>query len=143
MKRPMKPEISDAISKYTKAQTAKNAKIFGILRVEIDRILAKADSRIYYSIPVWLIDENPVVGYYASKKHVTLLFWSGQAFKTPGLAKEGKFKAAEIRYVDPWDIVLKPLRNWLKESKKYIYNYKDIRKNRGRLTLTSARKKTL
>jgi hypothetical protein len=135
MKKAKSRGTGDEISAYTRSCPGTRAKICGLLRKEIDRILTTAVSRIYYSIPVWLIDENPVVGYSASKDHVTLLFWSGQAFKTPGLAKEGKFKAAEIKYADPAEIDFKRLRNWLKESKRSIYNYRDIRKNRGRLTL--------
>lgn len=125
--------------KDAKDYSAKAGKIWGplceVLRKEISKVMPKKSGRIYYSIPVWLINENPIVGYTASKKHVTLLFWSGRAFKTPGLGPEGSFKAAQIQYESAADIDKKLLRKWLRESKKFIYNYRDIRKNRGKLTL--------
>jgi hypothetical protein len=97
--------------------------------------MPKKSGRIYYSIPVWLIDDNPIVGYYISSKHVTLLFWSGQSFKTPGLTPEGSFKAAEIRYESAAEIDKVRLKKWLVESTKTIWNYRDIRKNKGRMKL--------
>jgi len=106
-----------------------------VLRKVISGIMPKNSGRIYYDMPVWFINDNPVVGYRVSKTHVTLLFWSGRAFKTPGLEPEGSFKAAEIKYSSVADIHNKQLRNWLEESKFTIYDYKDIVKNKGRLDL--------
>jgi hypothetical protein len=106
-----------------------------ILRKVISGIMPKNSGRIYYNMPVWFVEENPAVGYRVSKTHVTLLFWSGRAFKTPGLTPEGSFEAAEMQYSSIADIDKKQLRNWLEESKIYIYDYKAIAKNNGTLKL--------
>jgi hypothetical protein len=125
------------IFKNAKDYSAKAGKTWApvceILRKEISRIMPKGTGRIYYSMPAWLINDNPVVAYKASKKHVLLLFWSGQSFKTPGLHARGSFKAADIRYRSAADIDAARLRKWLRESKKIMWNYRDIRKNKGKM----------
>lgn len=127
--------IDSGISEYNAHQTGEFKAICDTLLHEITGQLGKFPSKIYYKIPVWFIDENPVVGYDVRKDYVNLLFWSGQAFETPGLTKEGSFKAAEARYRTVADIDVERLRAWLKESTAKIYNYSDIRKNKGVLTL--------
>jgi uncharacterized protein YdhG (YjbR/CyaY superfamily) len=62
---------------FNKMQPAKHKKTCDILLKEIDKSLPGSESRIYYSFPVWFIDENPIVGYSVSSRQVTLLFWSG------------------------------------------------------------------
>jgi hypothetical protein len=106
---------------------------------EIDKALVNAESRIYYKFPVWFIDENPIVGYNVSARHVMLLFWSGQSFKTPGLIAAGKFKAAKITYQDPDDMDTLKLRQWLKEARSIQWDYKNIRKT-GDLARVSGKK---
>jgi hypothetical protein len=133
MKKTIIRNLKDEISIYSNAQSKKHSKICDILKIEIDKILGKASSKIYYAMPVWFIEENPIVGYNATPKYVNLLFWSGQGFKEPGLISEGKFKAAQIKFTDPTDINLKSLRRWLRESKTVIFDYKNLRKNNGRL----------
>lgn len=83
---------------------------------------------------MWFIDENPVVGYSVRKVGVTVLFWSGQSFTHPGLTKEGSFKAAEINYLTIDDVKLSDLRTWLKECKNIQWDYKNIVKNKGKLS---------
>lgn len=98
--------------------------------------LKGASPRIWYKIPVWFISENPIVGYSITKsKGINLLFWSGQAFSTSGLKPEGSFKAAQVFYNNVSEIDKDLLAKWLDEAQHKIYNYKDIRKNRGKLTL--------
>lgn len=123
-----------------KAYAAKAGTVLGpvcrALSREISAVMPKGSGRIFYAAPVWLIDENPIVGYFISKKgYVTLLFWSGQSFKTPGLEPEGKFKAAQVKYESVSAIDKKQLGKWLKESKKIMWNYRDIRKNKGKMEL--------
>lgn len=106
------------------------------LAAEISKHLKGGLPKIWYKIPVWFIGENPVVGYSVTKsKGINLLFWSGQAFTTPGLEQEGSFKAAQVFYSDASEIDKGLLAKWLQEAHSKIYNYKDIRKNRGKLTL--------
>ena len=126
---------SDEITEYSKSQIKQFADICDKLRNEIEKTLSNASSRIYYSMPVWFINGDPIVGYNASSKYVNLLFWSGQSFGEPDLIAAGKFKAAQIRYHSVKDIDVKALRRWLNKSKKYIWNYQNIRKNTGKLVL--------
>mgnify|MGYP003346928070 CR=1 FL=1 len=80
-----------------------------------------------------LFDGNPIVGYSKLKDSVRLLFWSGQSFTTPGLAVEGSFKAAEVRYTDVAQVKVTPLRRWLREARTIQWDYKNIVKRKGKL----------
>lgn len=119
------------IAAYNRGQTKGDKAVCDLLKREIDKALPKAESKIWHGAPVWFLDGNPVVGYHKQKAGVVLLFWSGQSFGLPGLAKEGSFKAAEATYVDAKDVKLAPLRRWLAASKKIQWNYRDIMKNKG------------
>jgi hypothetical protein len=89
-------------------------------------------SKVWHAAPVWFINDNPIVGYNVTKKgRVNLLFWSGQSFKESGLSAEGSFKAAEMKYDTVSDIDEAKLTKWLQESAVTMWNYRDIRKNRG------------
>lgn len=99
----------------------------------IDRHLPRAESRIWHAHPVWFLDGNPIVGYSLLKDAVRLLFWSGQSFSEPGLAKEGKFKAAEARYTSVDDIDEARLAAWLRESRDVQWDYQNIVRRKGRL----------
>lgn len=134
MKKGQTGNAASAIRAYSLKQNGDVAAVCEALRKEIDKAMPKGTGRIFYSMPAWLIDENPIVAYRAASKHVLVLFWSGKSFKTPGLTPAGKFKAAEIRYTTPDAIDRKALRAWLRESKKIMWNYRDIRKNKGRLS---------
>jgi hypothetical protein len=104
-----------------------------VLRKVISGIMPRNSGRIYNNMPVWFLEENPAVGYRASKTHVTLIFCSGRVFTTPGLTPEGSLEAAEIQYSNISDIHKKQLRNWLEESKTVIYDNKDTAGNKGTL----------
>lgn len=94
------------------------------------------NSKVWHRTAVWFMGTNPLVGYSVTKKgKVNLLFWSGQAFKEPGLTKEGSFKAAEVKYGEVSEIDEAKLKKWLSECTVTMYNYMDIRKNKGKLSL--------
>lgn len=119
---------------YNKAQGETNRDICELLATEIQKALdGKTTSKIWHGAPVWFSDGNPIAGYDVLKNCVRLLFWSGQAFDEPGLAKEGSFKAAEARYTSPEQINTEDLQRWLQKALDIQYNYKDIVKNRGQL----------
>ncbi len=122
------------IRKYHKALKGETKNICDVLAKEIAGVLTKAESKVWHGHPVWFLEGNPIVGYAPRKKGVTLLFWSGQSFTTPGLKKEGSFKAAQAVYVTAVDVKATLLRKWLRESKKVQWNYKDIVKNKGKLS---------
>lgn len=130
----MKKTTATTIPGYNALYKGETKKICVLLRTEIEKLLPKATSKLWHGGPVWFIDDNPVVGYSVLKAGVALLFWSGQSFTHPGLSKEGSFKAAEIKYVSASDIKLGDLRKWLKECKTIQWDYKNIVKNKGKLS---------
>lgn len=123
----------DDITAYHHKQSTEDKAICDRLRQIIDSELSKAESKVWHAHPVWFLDGNPVVGYAKLKDSIQLLFWSGQSFVTPGLAPEGKFKAAEARYQSLSDIDEAKLRVWLQESIRIQWDYKNIIKRKGRL----------
>ncbi len=118
---------------YNAEQSPADKKICALLAKTIDAALPEAENKVWHAHPVWFLEGNPVVGYSKLKGCVRLLFWSGQGFATKGLAKEGKFKAAEARFttVDEVDVPL--LERWLAESRDVQWDYKNIVKRKGRL----------
>jgi hypothetical protein len=118
---------NNEIARYEKEQIPAFAEICNTLHREIDSVLTNATSRIYYSMPVWFIKDNAVVGYNAKQKQVNLLFWNGQAFNEKELTAAGKFKAAQIQFTNASEIDLKSLRRWLRKAKKDIWDYKGLR----------------
>jgi hypothetical protein len=122
-----------AISAYNARQFPSNAAICERLAREIDKGLPNAESKVWHGGPVWFIDGNPIAGYWVRKHHVTLLFWSGQSFDTPGLKPEGKFKAAEAHFTDATEINNSDIQRWLAKSAVIQWDYKNIVKRKGKL----------
>lgn len=118
---------------YNEQQTQTDKQICDLLANIIDSELSEADSKIWHAHPVWFIDGNPIVGYSKLKDCVRLLFWSGQTFEEEKLKKEGKFKAAEIRYTSIAQVNLDDLKRWLKQAREIQWDYKNIVKRKGQL----------
>ena len=121
------------IKAYNEKQTATEKEICDLLASVIDSELTEAESKIWHAHPVWFLDGNPIVGYSKLKDSVRLLFWSGQTFEEEELQKEGKFKAAEVRYTSPGQVKMAHLIRWLKKSREIQWDYKNIVKRKGRL----------
>lgn len=119
--------------KYNETLADTDCQICDLLANEISSGLPDAENKIWHTHPVWFLEGNPIVGYSKLKNCVRLLFWSGRSFPTPGLAKEGKFQAAEARYtaVEEVDGVL--LQKWLQESRDIQWDYKNIVRRKGNL----------
>ena len=124
---------ASSIEAYHDAQTERDRDICDLLREIIDQALPGAESKIWHGHPVWFRDGNPIVCYSKLKGGVRLLFWSGQSFANPGLAPEGTFKAAEVRYTSSSEIDRGALELWLEEAKVIQWDYKNIVKKRGQL----------
>lgn len=115
---------SDLIAEYAQSQSLEYAAVCNTLRTAIDEALPMAESKIWHSMPVWFIGENPVVGYkLTAKKGINLMFWSGQDFAEPGLLATGKFKAAQTQFSCVADIDQETLRRWLKKASENIWDY--------------------
>jgi hypothetical protein len=119
--------------KYNAALSPTDRAIAELLAAELDRGLPEAVNKVWHAHPVWFLDDNPIAGYSKLKSCIRLLFWSGQSFTEPGLAKEGTFKAAEARFTAVDQVDLKKLRRWLKESRDVQWDYKNLIKRKGRL----------
>lgn len=118
---------------YNDKQTEADKAICDLLATAIDSELTEAENKIWPAIPVWFIDGNPIVGYGRLKDSLRLLFWSGDTFEEEKLQKEGKFKAADIRYTSADQIDLDDLSRWLKKSREIQWDYKNIVKRKGQL----------
>lgn len=121
------------IKKYNDHQSASDRDICILLAEILDGELPEAESKIWHACPVWFIDGNPIAGYGKLKDCIRLLFWSGQSFEEKKLTKEGKFKAAEIRYTSIAQVDLSELKRWLRKSREIQWDYKNIVKRRGQL----------
>lgn len=121
------------IRAYNNKQSVSDKKICQLLSEEISACLPSAENKIWHAHPVWFLDGNPIVGYSKLKNCIRLLFWSGQSFETPGLEKEGKFKAAEARYTTPEQVDPKLLSKWLSEAREIQWDYKNIVRRKGKL----------
>ena len=125
----MNPEIT----RFNAAQSPEDRVVCEALATAIDQGLPEAESKIWHGHPVWFLEGNPIVGYSKLKDCVRLLFWSGQSFDEPGLADQGSFKAAEVRYTAVEQVDEDSLRRWLKKSRSIQWDYKNIVKRKGKL----------
>jgi hypothetical protein len=116
------PQSDDPIATYAQNQPLTLQKMCDLLRELIDEDLSNATSKIWHGSPVWFIDDNPVVGYNATKTTVNLLFWNGQAFDEAGLKAVGKNRAAQAVFADAAQIDPKVIRRWLKKCKSDVFD---------------------
>lgn len=121
------------IQTYHDKQSNPDKAICDLLYQEINKHLPEAENKIWHAHPVWFLDGNPVVGYSKLKACIRLLFWSGQTFEEPGLANEGKFKAAEARYTSVDQVNVDDLERWIQKSRDIQWDYKNIVKRKGKL----------
>lgn len=126
----MKDKKHDTIQAFNDAQSGEDQRICKVLKRVIDQNLPEAESKIWHAHPVWFLDGNPIVGYSKLKNCVRLLFWSGQSFETSGLAPEGTFKAAEVRYTARGQINEYLLKQWIAESRTIQWDYKNLMKKK-------------
>ncbi len=132
------------IDGYNLEQDVVSRKICLFLKLEIDRHLKQSESKIWHGSPVWFLDGNPVVGYSKQKTGVKLMFWSGADFEEDNLhIRGGKFKDASIVYRSIDEIEIWELKRWIKKAKEIQWNYKDIVKNRGKLTKLTVKRTML
>ncbi len=125
--------MNQEIKTYNNSQSGEDRNICNILSTELDKHLPTAESKIWHAHPVWLIEGNPIVGYSKLKGCIRLMFWSGQSFDEEKLQKEGKFKAAEVRYTSTDQIDKNDLKRWLKKAVEIQWDYKNIVKRKGEL----------
>ncbi len=123
--------MQDPILNYHKNFSPEEQEICSTLNEIINAELTKAHCKIWHAVPVWFIDENPIVGYQKLKDSIRLLFWSGQSFNEAILQPTGKFKAAEIRYSSAAQINKTDLIKCLTKAIHIQWDYKNIVKRKG------------
>lgn len=126
-------KMNAQILAYNDNQIPPFTQICDLLASSIHGALSESDDKIWYAMPVWMIDGNPVVGYSKLKDCIRLLFWSGQTFEEEKLKGFGKFKSAEIRYTSIEQIDLIDLERWLIKAREIQWDYKNIVKRKGGL----------
>lgn len=119
------------IQNYNDKQSPGEKSICDLLSTTISA--PRSGKQIWHAHPVWFLNGNPIVGYSKLKGCIRLLFWSGQSFEEPGLSNEGKFKAAEVRYISIEQVNTKDLKRWLKKARTIQWDYKNIVKRKGQL----------
>lgn len=125
----MHPEIQQYHQQLPDAERQFCEQLYTLIQTQ----LPDAENKIWHRHPVWFLDGNPIVGYDKLKNCVRLLFWSGQSFEEEILQAEGKFKAAEIRYIDPFEMDEISLIRCLQKSREIQWDYKNIVKRKGQL----------
>ena len=124
------------IQSYNDKQTTVDKEICALLATEIDSELTEAESKIWHAHPVWFLDGNPIVGYSKQKAGWRLMFWSGASFEEEKLNVIGKkFKDASIFYTAVEQINTADLKRCLKKSREIQWDYKNIVKRKGLLSL--------
>ncbi len=103
------------------------------LMADIALHLPEAEGKIWHGHPVWFLGRNPVVGYSMLKSGLRLLFWSGQSFEEEGLVAEGKFKAAEFRFLEGTGYPTEHLPRWLQKAREIQWDYANLVKRKGEL----------
>lgn len=131
---PKKTGLPKEILAYNKRLTKGDKLICDVLAKEIDRVLPKAERKVWHAHPVWFLDGNPIVGYSKLKDGVRLMFWSGASFGVKALTPgTGKFKDASVAFASVKEIRTSDLANWLKKAKEIQWDYKNIVKRKGKL----------
>jgi hypothetical protein len=133
LKPPDQQMIHADTTRYNAALSPVDREIGDGLALEISNALPEAVNKIWHAHPVWFLKGNPVVGYSKLKHCMRLLFWSGQSFEDAGLADEGSFKAAEVRYTALDQIDRARLQRWLTQSRDIQWDYKNIVRRKGKL----------
>jgi len=97
---------------------------------------AQVSSKVRHGCPVWFIDGNPVVGYSATAKAVSLLFWNGRSFQDVGLKPAGKHQAAQAQFSDCSELDPEAIRRWLKQARSNVLDsrayFRNLRETRTR-----------
>lgn len=127
--------MDPGIRNYNDEQESAHKAVCDALAKEIDAALPDAESKVWHAHPVWFLAGNPIAGYSQQKPGIRLMFWSGADFGEPGLDVVGrKFKDASVFFNDAKQIHRKALRRWLAKSREIQWDYKNIVRNKGKLT---------
>ena len=128
--------IKKDIVNYNQRQAGEYPEICDTLAREIMEGLPKCENKIWHGAPVWFDDGNPLVGYFARKAGIQIMFWSGGSFNETRFEPIGnadKFKAAGAIYTKASEINVKEIARWLKKSEEIQWDYKNIVKRKGKL----------
>ena len=123
--------MNAAIAAYNAAAPVALQPVCDWLADKISSGLIGAEAMVWHRTAVWFLAGNPIAGYSPRKAGVQLLFWSGQSFGEPGLAVEGKFKAAQLILRAPDEVAAGDPARWLDKARRIQWDYANIVKRRG------------
>lgn len=123
----MAKAVATTIDAYIHNLPTALAAVCTALRKGIEHTIPTAKGKVWHGAPVWFLGEHPVVGTsLKAKKHISLLFWNGQAFNEPSLKAVGKFKAAEALFEQTAQIDEAMLVRQLKKSATMLWDYRGV-----------------
>lgn len=126
------------INAYIATQPDNFRHICELLQKEVAKNLPDAENKVWHGHPVWFINGNPLVGYSVQKPGVRLMFWSGVDFNESNLQPgTGKFKDASVFYQSEEQVHPEDIARWCDKARTIQWDYKNIIKNKGRLTKLS------
>ena len=91
------------------------ASVARTLRDHLDANLAGTEGHIWHGHPVWMTGKNPVAGFKAYPKYVTLMLWRGQDI-TDDLAPAGSDRMATLKIANAAELHGPTLRQWLNQA---------------------------
>jgi hypothetical protein len=91
------------------------ASVARTIRDHLDANLEGAQGQIWHGHPVWLSGKNPVAGFKAYPKYVTLMLWRGQDI-SDALTPAGSDRMATLKISNPAELHGPTLRGWLNKA---------------------------
>lgn len=127
--------VPKSVAEFNSKLDSNDQAICDRLAAEISLGLPEAEGKVWHGHPVWFLAGNPIVGYTKLKEGLRLMFWSGASFEEPELTPAGSFKMAVTHFNHVDEISSESLAIWLEKGRRIQWDYKNIRKNKGGLSL--------
>ncbi|GIG22119.1 hypothetical protein Cch01nite_28430 [Cellulomonas chitinilytica] len=104
-----------SIDEYVAALPADQAAVATALRSRIDAGLPDAEGRMWHGHPVWLRGDDPVAGFKAFPRWVTLLLWHGSEVTeaTDALTASADGTRWSLKITAPDEVDESALDGWL------------------------------
>ena len=106
-----------SIDEYIAGLPADQAAVAVTLRARLDAGLPDAEGRLWHGHPVWLRGSDPVAGFKAFPRWVTLLLWHGGEVteSTEALTASADGSRWSLKIADPDDLDESAVDGWLRQ----------------------------
>ena len=103
------------IDEYIAGLPADQAAIAATLRARLDAGLPGAEGRVWHGHPVWMRGDDPVAGFKAFPRWVTLLLWHGTEVtaSTDALTASGDGSRWSLKIASPADLDEAAVDGWI------------------------------